>query len=323
MPKATAIAHPIQGLLKYHGLRDPDLRIPLHDSISVCTAPFETRTTVEPQPDLAEDHFEIDGEPLSGRAFDRAQRVVDDVRRLAERQERVHMQSSNNFMSNIGLGASASGFAALAMASTAAFELHDISPRQLSTIARLGAGSASRALVGGYAHWYAGDNHTTSYAEQIAGAENLPLGIVIGMVPVYKMTDDAHTEAVSSPFMACRIAQAKALLDDIRKAIIDGDFSTVGLLAEKDSLALHATTMTGNSNIIHWQPETVAIFHAVRRLRAEGIECYFSLDTGATVYVNCRPADVEAVQKEIASLGVETAVAEVGGPARLVDAHLF
>ncbi|MFP4321122.1 MAG: diphosphomevalonate decarboxylase [Anaerolineales bacterium] len=323
MSKATAIAHPIQGLLKYHGLRDVDLRIPLHDSISVCTAPFETRTTVLLDDAASDDVFEIDGQIANGRAHERAQRVVDEVRRLAGNASRVQMRSANNFMSNIGLGASASGFAALALAATAAFGLHDISRRQLTTIARLGAGSASRAMAGGYAHWYAGDDHTTSYAEQIATHENLPLGIVIAMIPVYKLTEDAHTEAVSSPFMACRIAYAKALLDDIRKAILEGDFSTVGLFAEKDSLALHATTMTGNSNIIHWQPESVAVFHAVRHLRAEGIECYFSLDTGATVYVNCRPADVETVQNEIASLGLETAVAHVGGPARLVEDHLL
>lgn len=47
MTKATAIAHPIQGLIKYHGLKNTELRLPFHDSISVCTAPFETRTTLE------------------------------------------------------------------------------------------------------------------------------------------------------------------------------------------------------------------------------------------------------------------------------------
>ncbi|MFB0567331.1 MAG: diphosphomevalonate decarboxylase, partial [Candidatus Bathyarchaeia archaeon] len=32
--KATAIAHPIQGLIKYHGLKKPKQRIPYHNSIS-------------------------------------------------------------------------------------------------------------------------------------------------------------------------------------------------------------------------------------------------------------------------------------------------
>ena len=45
--KASAVAHPIQGLIKYHGLADERLRLPYHDSISVCTAPLLTHTTIE------------------------------------------------------------------------------------------------------------------------------------------------------------------------------------------------------------------------------------------------------------------------------------
>ncbi|HUU06943.1 MAG TPA: diphosphomevalonate decarboxylase, partial [Thermoplasmata archaeon] len=43
--KSSATAHPIQGLVKYHGLKDETLRIPFHDSISVATAPTVTHTT--------------------------------------------------------------------------------------------------------------------------------------------------------------------------------------------------------------------------------------------------------------------------------------
>ena len=45
--KSTAIAHPMQGLLKYHGLKDWDLRIPYHDSISFTLDSLWTKTSVE------------------------------------------------------------------------------------------------------------------------------------------------------------------------------------------------------------------------------------------------------------------------------------
>ena len=45
--KATAIAHTMQGLLKYHGLKNHELRIPFHDSISVNLDALYTKTTVE------------------------------------------------------------------------------------------------------------------------------------------------------------------------------------------------------------------------------------------------------------------------------------
>ena len=322
MEKATAVAHPIQGLVKYHGLRDVELRIPLHDSISVCVAPYETRTTVEVRPDLEEDVYEIDGQAATGRAYERIQLVVDHLRNLGGRQERVQMRSQNNFMSNIGLGASSSGFAALALAAHVAFGM-TLDESELTKIARLGAGSASRAVVGGYAYWHAGENHDSSYAELIAGEAALELGIVMAIIPAFKDTDDAHAQALTSTFMPCRTAFVRATVGDMRAAIVNGDFSTVGRMAEQDSLSLHAVTMNGEQNPIYWQPETLRVFHEVRRLRNEGLECYFSVDTGATVYINCRPDDAKTVEKHIAALGIETAQGKVGGPAHLVKKHLF
>jgi len=74
--KATAIAHPIQGLVKYHGLADPILRLPFHDSISVCTAPLTTRTTVE-FGEAPSDSAVIDGRPVTVREMERAARKTE------------------------------------------------------------------------------------------------------------------------------------------------------------------------------------------------------------------------------------------------------
>jgi len=59
--KATAIAYPIQGLIKYHGLRDEGLKLPYHDSISVCTSPTATTTTVEFGSDHKTDSIKVNG----------------------------------------------------------------------------------------------------------------------------------------------------------------------------------------------------------------------------------------------------------------------
>ena len=111
--KATARAHPIQGLVKYHGLRDPDLRFPYHDSISVCTAPSETTTTVEFG--ASDEIYVVDGERVTDRGADRIRSVVDRVREVAGIDAPVRLESENSFPTNVGLGSSASGFAAAAM----------------------------------------------------------------------------------------------------------------------------------------------------------------------------------------------------------------
>ena len=126
--KATARAHPIQGLVKYHGMQDPELRLPYHDSISLCTAPTATTTTVEWQPDAGEDTFVIGGEAVEGREAERISFVTDRVRELAGFDHAVRFESENSFPSNIGFGSSSSGFAAAAMALVEAAGLEMIRP---------------------------------------------------------------------------------------------------------------------------------------------------------------------------------------------------
>jgi phosphomevalonate decarboxylase len=81
--------------------------------------------------------------------------------------------------------------------------------------------------------------------------------------------------------------------------------------------------MTGPAGWVYWQPETLEIFETVRDLREEGVDAYYSTDTGASVYVNTTREDVDRVQAAIEELGVSTRVWEVGGPARIVDDPLF
>jgi len=65
-------------------MRDPELRLPYHDSISLCTAPTATTTTVEwQQPDASEDVYVIGDEEVDGRAAERIDMVVEHVRELA------------------------------------------------------------------------------------------------------------------------------------------------------------------------------------------------------------------------------------------------
>jgi len=65
--KATVIAHPIQGRVKYHGLKKPKQRIPFHDSISVCADALHTTTTVEVDNSLKENIIVINGKRVIGQ----------------------------------------------------------------------------------------------------------------------------------------------------------------------------------------------------------------------------------------------------------------
>jgi phosphomevalonate decarboxylase len=318
--KASAIAHPIQGLIKYHGLADPVLRLPYHDSISVCTAPLTTRTTIE-FGGVPTDTAVIDGRPVSARDMERIRAVVDPVRSRAGTQAPFRMVSVNDFPSNVGLGASASGFAALALAAVRAAGL-DLASEEVSRIARRGAGSATRAVTGGFSKWKMGLTDQDSYAVQLAG-EDLQIGMIVALIPAFKVTDDAHREATSSPFFHARLAEMPRLIAEMELAIRSRDVGRICALAERDSLMLHGITMTGAGELVLWRPETLRVILAVRKMRDEGLPAFFSIDTGATVYVNTTPERVADIQDRVEGLGIQTIPCRVGGPARTTDDHLF
>lgn len=318
--KATAEAHPIQGLIKYHGLADPILRLPFHDSISVCTAPLTTRTTIE-FGDFAGDRATIDGRDVTARDMERIRAVVDPIRAAASIDARFRMASVNDFPSNIGLGASASGFGALAMAAAHAAGLR-LPLEGVSRYARRGAGSATRSVTGGFSKWKMGLTDEDSYAVQLAG-EDLKIAIVVALVPAFKQTDDAHREAPTSPFFHARLAEMPRLIAEMELAIRRRDVGAICALAEKDTLMLHGITMTGSGEMVLWRPDTLRVILTVRRLREGGVPAFFSIDTGATVYVNTLPERAAEVQAAIQDLGIQTLACTVGGPARLTDEDLF
>jgi phosphomevalonate decarboxylase len=318
--KGSATAHPIQGLIKYHGLKDELLRIPFHDSISVATSPTVSHTTVE-FGRFKRDAATLDGKGLAGRELERVASVVDEVRRRSGIDMKFKMASVNNFPSNVGLGASASGFAALAVASCKAAKLR-LSLEQMSVIARRGAGSATRSVTGGFSRWKAGHEDEESYSYQIE-SEKFQMGIVVALIPAFKYTESAHKAVLGSPFFHSRLAYIHGALAEMENAIRKHDVERIGILAERDSLILHGITMTGLDEMILWRPETVKVILEVRKMRSEGVPAFFSIDTGATVYVNTKKKHVKEVERRIKDLEIETIVCGVGGCAQTTEKHLF
>lgn len=319
--KATAIAHPIQGLIKYHGLADFETRQPLHGSISVCVAPLATRTTVEPGHDA--DRIEIDGVEVYGRERERAVQVLDAVRERAGSDERVRVVSRSTFPQGVGLGSSSSGFAALAMAAQAAWGLK-LDRAEVARLARLGAGSATRATAGGIADWYIEDDGDST-AKMLAGPDELDWPILMALVEHTEATEDVHRDVMASPLLQARQAYIEDALAAMRSAVHEGDLEQVLELAERDTLNLHAVTMTGERGRMTWQPATVAVMRAVWGLRDAGVPVWFSLDTGATPYVNTLPGHQDEIAEHLAAIdGVAKVLrGHVGPPARLIDDHLL
>jgi diphosphomevalonate decarboxylase len=230
--------------------------------------------------------------------------------------------SENNFPAGAGIASSAAAFAALALASSRAAGL-TLSEAQLSRLARLGSGSASRSIPGGFVEWKMGTGDDDSIAVSIAPPEHWELADCIAIVnATHKKTGstEGHAIAGTSPLQNARVADTPRRLDICRAAILNKDFDAFANIIELDSDMMHSVMMTSNPPLMYWQSATVAIFHEVRSWRANGLPTAYTVDAGANVHVICLSEQAETVRTRLSELpGVnEVLVAKAGGAARII-----
>jgi phosphomevalonate decarboxylase len=281
-----------------------------------------TITTVEAKPGLSSDKIRIDRLVSTKKEAARVHAVVDKLRTLAADKTSLRIESRNPNVDGKGLGFSASGFAALGLAASRALGLN-LETDELSEIVRLGAGSASRSLVGGFSIWYA-NRKGRSYAEQLASASSMRLRTLIVPIPSTIKTDKAHADVLTSPFFKARLAYMKGVLQRMRRAIVRKDVSEICRLAEVDTLNLHAITMTGKLGTILVSPLSIRIMDEVVQLREEEmVPVWYSLDTGPSVFINTTPRAASKVERRIRTLSDNVISSDPGGSAEIISQHLF
>ncbi|MBN1966870.1 MAG: diphosphomevalonate decarboxylase [Anaerolineae bacterium] len=320
---ATAQASPNIALIKYWGNRNNELRLPVSSSLSFNLAELHTQTTVTWSDGTAADTVLINGEPVTGGAYERVVGHLDHVRKLAGTTARAAIESSNNFPTGAGIASSAAAFAALSLAATAALGLA-LDERALSTLARLGSGSAARSIPGGFVAWYAADEHANSYAETIAPPEHWALIDLVAVISQeHKQTGSTvgHSLAPTSPLQAARNASAAERFEQCQAALLTRDFPALADVTERDSNVMHAVMMTSEPPLFYWQPETLRIMESVRQWRkADGHKVCYTIDAGPNVHCICTAQSADAVEGLLRALpGVlDVRRATVGGPAHLV-----
>lgn len=325
--KATAQAGSNIALVKYWGALDPELHLPLNNSLSLTLDQANTLVTVEFSPHIGEDRVELEGQPTQGAARERVIRFLDHLRELGDAHQPAHVASRSTFPVATGLASSASLFAGLAVAGLAALGL-SFDERRISTIARLGSGSAARSVLGGWVEWVAGGRHEDSFATPLWDRDWWPIRDVITIVseePKETSSLVGHRLAGSSPCFAGRLARVHEHLARVRTAIATRDFALLGEIAEAEALLLHAVSMTTQPPVIYWHPATVGVMRSVWAWRHEGLPVYFTLDAGPNVHV-LTPAEVapEVATRLCRLPGViRTLVCGPGGPPVLGDVHLF
>jgi diphosphomevalonate decarboxylase len=306
--KATAQAHANIALVKYWGKRDDALLLPQAASLSVALDKLLTTTTVELG--AAEDSFELDGrreDPARARALLDAAGIA----------AKARIVSRNAFPTAAGLASSASGFAALAVAASAAAG-QDRPVGELSALARLGSGSATRSVPGGWAVWEGAS------ARQVFAPTHWDLRFCIAICAagpkLVGSRDGMRTTRDTSPYHAAWIEQCGRDLRQALDLLERRDLRGLGALAERNALRMHADALAADPPLLYWQPATVGCLLALRELRAAGVFAWATIDAGPHVVAICAPADAARVEARLRAVaGVnEVLVCAPAGGARVV-----
>ncbi len=311
-------------LVKYWGKRDSALNLPAAGSLSLSLAALVTETSVAFESSLGADLVELDGAPAAGAPLARVVKFLDLVRARAGITMRARVRSDNRFPTAAGLASSASGFAALAVAAAHAAGL-ELSPRDLSLLARRGSGSAARSIFGGFVRMHASDRDEDAYAEPVTSSlvdhVQMVIAIVGGGVPKATSSRDAmEHSAATSPLYRAWLDQVPRDLAAAEAALARRDFAALGELAEANALAMHATAIASRPSIVYWRPATVALLAAVRTLRDTGRAAWATIDAGPHVKVLTTSEDADHVARALANVDGVTAttISGPGGPAYIV-----
>lgn len=296
---ATARAHTNIALIKYWGKKDQELILPMNNSLSLTLDKFYTDTTVEYLPSLTADTFFLNGHQVSDPKISR---FMDVVRQKTAGTTYAMIKSTNHVPTAAGLASSASAYAALALAATAAAG-QTFSRTDLSRLARRGSGSATRSIFGGFAEWHAGTDDHSSYAQGLETHTDWDLrmiAIVIDDQPK-KISSRSGMQTVveTSPYYPAWVTTAKQDMHAIKAAIAANDFQKFGEIAESNALKMHALNLSAHPHFNYFSPQTLVAMQVVEELRANGISCYYTMDAGPNVKVICKNKDLNVILEQL------------------------
>jgi len=291
--KITAKAPANIAFIKYWGKIDQKLRLPANSSISMNLSDAYTITSVEFDKKYKSDLVYINKLKVKGKDLQRVSNHLNLIRRISKITDFAKVESKNNFPKGAGIASSASGFAALTVASTTAAGL-SLSEKELSILARLGSGSACRSIPDGFTEWKMGKKSDDSYAKSIFKPdfwEICDLIAIVGENSKKVSSTEGHTLAESSPFYRTRITGMKKRVEEIKTAIRNRDFTKFGKIIEAEAINMHTVMMTSDPPLYYWKPETLNVMAEIIELREKGLECYFTIDAGPNVHVICLKKD--------------------------------
>ena len=296
-------------LIKYWGKSDTQSQWPANDSFSMTLSQAHTvcKATLKPG---------IDPEVTLGGSLITAKdhpKIFAHIARLMKEFQSpegygLSIETNNSFPMGCGIASSASGFAALTLATWEVIrQATKASPRPLEELAhwaRLGSGSAGRSLFGGFVGWNRGASADSQVLFQAFPKSHWALGDTIAIFsdrPKHISSTKAHESAWSSPLFPPRLAGIGDKLNLLKTAISNRNIDALGRIIEQEALEMHGVMMSSEPPAFYFDQEVSHFLGWLRRWRQNnGIPAYFTMDAGPNVHIISPLEHQEAVAEAIA-----------------------
>lgn len=319
-----AISTPNIALIKYWGNRNEEWRLPAADSLSFTLDRPIVEVVVTHSEQFSARNFELDGterilvDTESKRLekhFLLTKKYLDTIGAADAFPASVSLEIRSKISKRIGLASSAAVFSALAEGYAGFVE--KLSRHDVSVLARLGSGSASRSVFGGFVVMIAGEGQAidTSYAEQIAPQTHWKLWDIV-IVPSHEEKEigstEGHALAHTSALFETRLREVPKRQKMCVEAVKQRDFEKLQKVSEEDCLDMHAVMASSTPSLRYLSEETHRIIREIEELRARThLSVLYTMDAGPTVHLICDESALTAV-RAYANAQKECTVFEAG-----------
>jgi|GEM_PF-26906 len=301
-------------LAKYWGKRNDTLHLPITDSLSLSIDHVGTHTTLC-EIDHPNDIIIVNGQT-------KALHDVFCVKLIAYlnlfRPTGVHykVDTHSDLAIASGLASSASGFAALIKALNALYQWQ-LSPQQLSILARLGSGSACRSVYFGFVLWQRGQRADGMDSHAIALSATWP-EITIGLLVTTDKTKAissregmAHTVNTSPLYSQWPNRVAKDI-KTLKRAIEQHAFDDFGQCLEANATFMHQSALAATPPVDYDNVHTKNYKTKIQALRKKtGLSVYFTQDAGPHLKLIYLKQDESTVRQHFPLLESLTDACEV------------
>jgi diphosphomevalonate decarboxylase len=286
-------------LCKYWGKRNEELNLPLTSSLSISLGEKGASTYI------SLGNQEKDLVVLNDQTLDMntifCKRLIEflDLFRVKS-TPRFQIQIKTNIPIAAGLASSACGYASVVLALNNLYGWK-LEHHQLSILARMGSGSASRSLWSGFVEWHVGirDDGMDSHGMHIPEVwSDLCVGLLVLSEgeKCISSRDAMQRTVTTSALYSAWPAKVSRDLFSLKQAISVHDFQLLGKTAESNAMAMHATMLSAWPPVFYGIPETLLAMQKVWALRREGLPLYFTQDAGPNIKLLFLQNDIDAIK---------------------------